>query len=116
MDSLELNCRFDDQRNRWLEADDNGLLSLCRTENFQASGPGGQKRNRKYSAVRITHKSTNLSVTSSESRSYSENLKHALKKLRIKIAIEIRGPDISDEIWRAGRFRFSSAGGLGCPP
>jgi len=83
------------QRNQWLNSDDRKLFTYCVMENFQASGPGGQKRNRKFSAVRITHKSTNLSVISTETRSRSNNLRIALKKLRIKLAIEIRGPNIS---------------------
>ena len=63
-------------------------------ESFQASGPGGQKRNRKLSAVRITHKPTNFSVTSTETRSQLNNRQIALKKLRIKLATEIRGSEI----------------------
>ena len=82
-------------RNQWLKSDDKELFALCVMENFQASGPGGQKRNRKFSAVRITHKPTNLSVISTETRSQSNNRRIALRKLRLKLAIAIRGPDIS---------------------
>jgi hypothetical protein len=82
------------QRNQWLNSNDKKLFSLCTMKHFQAPGPGGQKKNRKYSAIRIIHKPTNLSVTSTETRSQSDNRHIALRKLRIKLAIEIRGPSI----------------------
>jgi len=82
-------------RNQWLKSDDKELFAHCAMESFQASGPGGQKRNRKLSAVRIIHKPSNISVTSTETRSQSNNRHIALKKLRIKLAVEVRGPAIS---------------------
>jgi hypothetical protein len=81
-------------RNQWLNSNDKELFVHCTMESFQASGPGGQRRNRKFSAVRITHKPTNLSVISAETRSQLNNRQIALRKLRIKLAIEIRGPNI----------------------
>ena len=86
---------YDTLRNQWLKSNDEELFASCTMESFQASGPGGQKRNRKYSAVRIIHTPTTLSVISSETRSQSNNRRIALKKLRIKLAVEIRGPGIS---------------------
>ncbi len=83
-----------EQRNLWLEADNDTFLKACTQEGYQASGPGGQKRNRKFSAIRITHQETKISVTSSETRSQHNNRKTALKKLKLKIAIEIGGPKI----------------------
>ena len=82
-------------RNQWLRSSDKELSEHCVMESFQASGPGGQKRNKKFSAVRITHKPTNLCVISTETRSQLNNRQIALRKLRIKLAIEIRGPNIS---------------------
>lgn len=84
-------CPYHSERNKWLTASDNELFKFCRCDNFQASGPGGQKRNRKYSAVRLRHEATGIEVTASKSRSHKENLHNALKKLRLKIAMEIKG-------------------------
>ena len=36
---------------------------------YQASGPGGQHRNRSYSAVRLKHLPTSIVVTAADSRS-----------------------------------------------
>ena len=72
------------------------VLSQCRWEAFRGSGPGGQKRNKTSSAVRVTHVPTGLSVVASESRSQSENRGKALGRLRHRIALEIRQPVNAD--------------------
>ena len=84
-------------RNKWLSCEDAKILKECRLTEFQSSGPGGQKRNRKYSSVRLTHIPTGLSVTAVKSRSQNDNKKSALRKLRRLIAMEIRC-DVSPEI------------------
>jgi len=77
-------------RNQWLAVADTTLLQDCKLTEFQSSGPGGQKRNRKYSSVRITHLPSGLAVTAVKSRSQNENKRSAMKKLRRLIAMEIR--------------------------
>jgi len=77
-------------RDRWLELSDEALLRECRREAYQASGPGGQKRNRVYSAVRLTHGPSGIAVTAAEHRSAQRNLAAALHRLRRRIALEIR--------------------------
>jgi len=62
---------------------------------FKASGHGGQKVNKTSSAVRIVHEPSGIEATSSETRSQHENRHHALKKLRMKIALEIRSEEKS---------------------
>jgi len=52
---------------------------------YQASGPGGQHRNRTYSAVRMTHRPTGIAVTASDSRSQLRNRKIALKRLHDRL-------------------------------
>lgn len=66
------------------------MLKQCRFDEYQASGPGGQKRNRKYSAVRLTHLPTGIEVNASESRSQKQNRNAALDKMRREIAIRVR--------------------------
>lgn len=73
------------------ELPDAALLRQCRFEAFRGSGPGGQKRNKTSSAVRITHGPSGLSATASESRSQHENKAKALRRLRHRMAMELRG-------------------------
>ncbi len=71
---------------------DEHLLADCRLEVFRGSGPGGQKRNKTSSAVRLTHAPTGLSAVASESRSQHRNRQTALNRLRRKIALRVREP------------------------
>lgn len=73
----------------WLLPDDK-LLADCRFEAYTASGPGGQKRNKSQSAVRITHTPTGISAVETGSRSQRENRIHALRNLRHRLAIALR--------------------------
>ncbi len=68
------------------------LLAECRTDLYRGSGPGGQKRNKTSNAVRLTHLPTRVSATATESRSLAENRLFALRRLRLKLIIEIRDP------------------------
>ncbi len=68
-------------------------MKECEFDEYQASGPGGQKRNRKYSAVRLKHMPTEIEVRSAESRSQKQNRSSALKKLRNLIAINVRSDE-----------------------
>ena len=52
---------------------------------YQASGPGGQHRNRTFSAIRAKHLPTGIVVTSSDSRSQLRNRKIALERLRERL-------------------------------
>lgn len=71
---------------------DEQLLAQCRVDHYRGSGPGGQKRNKTSNAVRITHLPTGIAATATESRSLTENHLHCLRRLRIKIAAEVREP------------------------
>lgn len=74
----------------FLSLNENLFIKQCRVDTYTASGPGGQKRNRTYSAVRITHCETGLSVIAEESRSQAENKLKALRRLKKAIALNIR--------------------------
>lgn len=77
---------------RLLELDDGRLLAQCDLDTYRASGPGGQKRNKTSSAVRLRHQPTGLIVTATESRSQHENRARALRRLREAIALTQRQP------------------------
>ncbi len=57
-----------------------------------ASGPGGQKRNKTSSAVRLHHALSGIIVKAAESRSQHENKARALRRLREALAINFRRP------------------------
>jgi hypothetical protein len=71
---------------------DDALLAQCRWDQFRGSGPGGQKRNKTSNAVRLRHTPTGVSATATESRSLSENKLYALRRLKLKLASELREP------------------------
>jgi len=71
----------------WLSLPPESLLKQCLQARFQGSGPGGQKRNRVYSGVRLTHAGSGLSAESVDSRASARNLGEALSRLRLAIAL-----------------------------
>ena len=71
-----------EQARRALLLNDEALWRECRVEYFVAQGPGGQHRNTTHSGVRLSHPSTELSVTATERRSQFQNRQRALERLR----------------------------------
>src|SRR5204862_463400 len=69
-------------RSAWTDLTDDQLLAQCAVDTYRASGPGGQKRNKTSSAVRLRHHPTGLLVIAEESRSQHENKARALRRLR----------------------------------
>jgi hypothetical protein len=77
-------------QNPYIHLSDQDLLKQCTLNPHKTTGPGGQRKNKKLTAVRLTHKPTSVSVVAGNSRSQAENRKHALKKLRFELARNIR--------------------------
>ncbi len=78
------------QRATWTELSDAQLLAQCAVDTYRASGPGGQKRNKTSSAVRLRHPPTGLIVIAEESRSQHENRARALRRLRQALYLKWR--------------------------
>lgn len=79
-------------RSTWTNPTDAERLSQCEVDTYRASGPGGQKRNKTSSAVRLRHLPTGLIVIAEESRSQHENKAKALLRIRQAMFLELRDP------------------------
>ncbi|NLB63767.1 MAG: hypothetical protein GX801_06630 [Fibrobacter sp.] len=73
------------------------LLKHCTVQAHRGGGPGGQKRNKTFSGVRIKYSPFNLEILCNENRSPHINKSLALKRLRLSIAIKVREP-IDEEV------------------
>lgn len=77
-------------RATWSRLDEDRLLAQCEVDTYRASGPGGQKRNKTSSAVRLRHIPTGLIVIAEESRSQHDNKAMALRRLRQGLFLHLR--------------------------
>src|SRR5579871_4670914 len=77
-------------RSQWTALSDDQLLAQCEVDTYRASGPGGQKRNKTSSAVRLRHPPSGLLVIAEESRSQHENKARALRRLRQALYLKLR--------------------------
>jgi len=75
---------------RWLDLSEAALLAECRFDVFRGPGPGGQKRNKTSNSIRLTHLPTGVSVVAGESRSQQENKLRAVRRLKLRLAAEVR--------------------------
>src|SRR6058998_4088857 len=78
------------RRADWTDLNDAQLLAQCAVDTYRASGPGGQKRNKTSSAVRLRHLPSGLIVIAEESRSQHENRARALRRLRQALYLKLR--------------------------
>ena len=74
----------------YLALADDKLLEQCEMDHYRASGPGGQKRNKTSSAVRLRHIPTGLAASAADDRSQNVNRGRALRRLRGAIALNLR--------------------------
>lgn len=77
-------------RQQWTNLSDRGLLDQCEVDTYRASGPGGQKRNKTSSAVRLRHLPSGVIAIAEESRSQHENRARALRRLRQAMYLKLR--------------------------
>jgi peptide chain release factor 2 len=61
------------------------VLGQCRVSYFLSRGPGGQRRDRKMTAVRLLHLPTGIVVIATRRRSRAQNMQEALERLLGKL-------------------------------
>ncbi len=54
-------------------------------ETYKSSGPGGQRKNKTETAVRLTHLPSGITVIATEHRSQAQNRKLAFERLRERL-------------------------------
>ncbi|TKY45019.1 Peptide chain release factor 1 [Spatholobus suberectus] len=74
----------------YVDLTDEELMRQCEMDTFKSSGPGGQHRNKRESAVRLKHVPTGIIAQASEDRSQHKNRASALNRLRSLIALKVR--------------------------
>jgi len=107
-------CPLQSGAAEFLVLDDDALLRQCAIDHYRASGPGGQKRNKTSSAVRLRHGPTGCVAIAEEDRSQHVNKARATRRLREAIALKLRRA-IDLTTYRAGdelRSRVTGSGQL----
>lgn len=85
------------------------LLSFCTVVRQKRSGPGGQHRNKVETAVIVTHNDSGVRGEATERRSQQENLKTAIHRLRVNLAIQLRSKTQEDRPSEFWKKRFPTA-------
>ncbi|MEM1212315.1 MAG: peptide chain release factor-like protein [Planctomycetota bacterium] len=93
----------------WEEA---RLLRACVVERTRGSGPGGQRRNKVATGVRVRHEPTGLVSEAGERREPEANRRTAVFRLRVLLALEVRVQRAgASALWRSrcqsGRLSIS---------
>lgn len=124
-------------RNALLLLDDEALARQCEITFCVGSGPGGQKRNKSASFVRVRHRESGCTASDCTERSQHRNRANALRKLRLELALNFReasaplprpecalqSPDyplylaiVLDHLAESGFDHRAAAQQLGCTP
>jgi protein subunit release factor B len=67
------------------DTDPETLKKQVHIETYRSGGPGGQRKNKVETAVRLTHLTSGITVVATEHRSQAENRKLAFERLRERL-------------------------------
>jgi len=67
------------------DTDPKVLAKQVVVETYKSSGPGGQRKNKTETAIRLTHLPTGITVIATEYRSQAQNRKLAFDRLRERL-------------------------------
>jgi protein subunit release factor B len=67
------------------DTDPDALKKQVLIETFKSSGPGGQRKNKKETAVRLTHLPSGITVVATEYRFQAQNRSLAFERLRERL-------------------------------
>ncbi len=87
------------------------LLADCELRRVRRSGPGGQRRNKVETGVRLKHLPTGVVAEASERRSPQDNERIAARRLRVKLAISHRSMQDEVEPTPSDKWRERCVGG-----
>ena len=73
-------------------ADLERLARECEITPYRSSGPGGQKKNKTFSSVRVRHLPSGITRVATESRSQFRNRLRALERIRDALERRARRP------------------------
>ncbi len=73
------------------------LLGQCDVTRLRRQGPGGQHRNKVETAIVLVHRPSGVKSEANERRSQRENHRVAVHRLRVNLALAIRGKRASTE-------------------
>ena len=83
------------------------LYDEVQVEYYRSRGPGGQRKNKKDTAVRLKHLPSGLTVTATESRYQAVNKRRAFQRLQEKLKqlnkpVKMRIPTLVPlgEVWK----------------
>ena len=85
-------------RDTYLKMTLDELLRACTLKGFQGSGPGGQHRNKTNTGVLLGLREFNLEIKSCEGRSAHENKVHALHRMQMALALQVREAPANPEM------------------
>ena len=81
------------------------LLKDCTITRGRASGPGGQHRNKVETHITVVHNPSGIDAQAGERRLAKENQSVAIRRLRLKLAMEIRievpAGEIRSQLWKS---------------
>jgi ribosome-associated protein len=75
----------DESRQRRYATDLKTLCGEVRVEYYRSRGPGGQRKNKKETAVRLKHPPSGVTVTATESRYQAVNRRRAFQRLQERL-------------------------------